>query len=131
AFTITASNPVPNITSISPISATAGGAAFSLTVNGNNFVSASVVRWNGSNRPTTFGGTSQLTASIPASDIASAGSAAVTVFNPSPGGGTSNAQTLTVASASGMEITGFAVSAESLEQPSFGLTLGAPAPRDL
>lgn len=70
----------PTVTSISPTSATAGGSAFTLTVNGTNFVSgASTVTWNGSNRTTTFVSSTQLTASIPASDIASAGTANVGV----------------------------------------------------
>jgi hypothetical protein len=62
-------------------------------VNGSGFVATSKVRWNGADRPTTFVSASQLTASIPSSDIAAAGTAQVTVFNPIPGGGTSNAQT--------------------------------------
>ncbi len=41
-------NPVPAITSLSPPSATAGGSAFTLTVNGSSFISGSAVRWNGS-----------------------------------------------------------------------------------
>ncbi|HMZ22166.1 MAG TPA: hypothetical protein PLD20_29815, partial [Blastocatellia bacterium] len=89
-------NPVPAITTISPTSATAGGAAFTLTVNGSNFINSSTVRWNGNARTTTFVSATQLTASIPASDIASAGTASVTVFNPTPGGGTSNAVTFTI-----------------------------------
>ena len=59
----------------------------------------SVVQWNGSNRPTTLDPNSNdmiLTAQISASDIASAGTAAVTVFNPAPGGGTSNSLTFTI-----------------------------------
>src|SRR6266498_3228501 len=89
-FTITSANPVPSITSVNPTSATAGGAGFTLTVNGSNFISTSVVRWNGADRSTTFVNSGQLSASIQGSDIANAGSAAVTVFNPSPGGGTSS-----------------------------------------
>jgi hypothetical protein len=42
----------PAITSLSPLSTNAGGPAFSLTVNGTNFVSSSVVNWNGSARDT-------------------------------------------------------------------------------
>jgi len=38
----------------------------------------------------------QLTANISAADVGTAGTASVTVFNPSPGGGTSNAQPFTV-----------------------------------
>jgi uncharacterized protein (TIGR03437 family) len=85
------SNPVPTLTSLSPASAATGGPAFTLTANGTNFISGSVVRWNGSNRATTFVSSTQLTAAIPNSDIAAAGSASVTVFNPSPDGGTSTA----------------------------------------
>ena len=83
--------PVPTITSLNPSSASTGGSAFTLTVNGTGFVSGSVVRWNGSDRATTYVNDTRLTASIPAADIATAGSASVTVFNPAPGGGTSNA----------------------------------------
>lgn len=43
-------NPNPFISSLSPNSAFAGGAGFTLTVNGGGFFSSSVVRWNGSNR---------------------------------------------------------------------------------
>ena len=84
---------VPTITGLSPTSKMAGQPAFTLTVNGTNFVAGSVVRWNGGNRTTTYVSATQLTAAITASDIASAGTVPVTVFNPTPGGGTSNAQT--------------------------------------
>jgi hypothetical protein len=82
-------NPVPTISGLNPSSAAAGGMAFSLMVTGTNFVSNSSVNWNGSPRTTTFGSATQLTASILASDIATAGSANVTVSTPAPGGGTS------------------------------------------
>lgn len=94
--TLTINNPAPTTTSISPTSAIAGSGAFTLTVNGTNFNSQSVVRWNGSNRTTTFVSATQLQASITAADIASAGTAGVTAFNPTPGGGTSNGQTFTI-----------------------------------
>ena len=47
-------NPVPTLTSISPASAQPVGSAFTLTVTGTNFINGSVVRWNGSDRTTTF-----------------------------------------------------------------------------
>lgn len=96
ASTFTINNPAPAITSLSPNSATAGGAAFTLTINGTGFISASSVWWNGSQRTTQFVSATQLTASIPASDIASAGTASVVVQNPSPGGGSSPAATFTI-----------------------------------
>jgi hypothetical protein len=96
ALTVTAENPVPSIGSLSPSSATAGNASFTLAVSGNNFVSGSIVRWNGADRATTFVDSSSLTASISSSDLTNAGSSFVTVYNPSPGGGSSNGQVFTV-----------------------------------
>jgi uncharacterized repeat protein (TIGR01451 family) len=94
--TVNVNNPVPAITTIAPDSATAGDPGFALTVNGSDFVDGAVVRWNGADRLTTFVNDTQLTASIPAGDIAVAGTASVTVFNPGPGGGLSNAVTFTI-----------------------------------
>ena len=91
-FTISAAaNPVPVLTSLAPTSTPAGGAGFTLTVNGSNFVATSQVRWNGAARTTTFVNAGQVTAAIPASDIVTQGSVPVTVVTPAPGGGTSNA----------------------------------------
>ena len=64
--------------------------AFTLTVNGEGFISSSTVNWNGSNRMTTEMDTTTLTAAITAADIAAFGIAQITVVNPTPGGGTSN-----------------------------------------
>jgi YVTN family beta-propeller protein len=90
--------PTPTITTISPNSAVAGGAAFTLTINGTNFVASSMVNFGGSAPATTFVNSTQLTAAIPAASIASTGTPAVTVTNPAPGGGTSNAINFTVTS---------------------------------
>jgi hypothetical protein len=94
-----ATAPVPVATSLSPASVTAGTAAFNLTVNGSSFVPSSIVRWKGADRPTTFLSATQLRASISAADIATAGTASVTVSTPSPGGGTSAPLTFTIAAA--------------------------------
>jgi hypothetical protein len=83
-------NPAPTLTSLSPPSQRKGGPAFILTVNGSGFVSGAVVRWDGSDRTTSFVNATQVTASISASDIAVHGTVDVTVFNPFPGGGVSN-----------------------------------------
>lgn len=85
------SNPVPTITSLSPATAIAGEAAFTLTVAGTGFVSSSIVQWNGSNRTTAYSSSTQISAAISATDIANTGTANVTVVNPTPGGGTSQA----------------------------------------
>ena len=84
------------LASISPITNT-GGAAFTLTVTGTNFWSGSVVQWNGAGRPTTFVSYTQLTTAISSLDLATAGTAQVTVFNPALGGETSNALIFTIA----------------------------------
>jgi len=85
-----AQNPVPLISQpLVPEAAAPGGTGFTLTVNGTDFVSGSVVHWNGAARTTHFVDQSRLTATIPATDIAKAGTASVAVVNPEPGGGTS------------------------------------------
>lgn len=76
----------PSVSQLSPASARLGGSGFVLTVTGTGFTSASMVQWNGSNRPTTVGSSTQLTAQISAGDLAASGDAAITVSNPSPGG---------------------------------------------
>jgi hypothetical protein len=73
-----------------PESATPGGAAFTLTVNGTSFVSGATVEWNGSPRATQFISSSQLQTSISAADIAKANTVAITVRNPGSHGGSSN-----------------------------------------
>ncbi len=79
---------VPTIAALDPPSATAGGAAFTLTVNGTNFGSKAVVNWNGSAQTsnTTFVSASQLTVAVPASAIMTAGTVSVTVTNPATAG---------------------------------------------
>src|SRR5271169_6147222 len=83
--------PVPFINlPLMPDATAPGGAQFTLTVNGTGFVSSSVVNWNGNALATQFVSGSQLTATVPAADIATASTASVTVVNPAPGGGMSN-----------------------------------------
>ena len=91
-------NPIPFVNlPLVPDAANPGGRGFTLTVNGTGFVSGSVVNWNKSPRSTTFISSSQLTAAISASDIHTPNTAAVTVANPGPGGGNSNAADFLVA----------------------------------
>jgi hypothetical protein len=74
---------------LSPNSIPSGGPGFTLRVNGTGFGGNSILGWNGENRLTTLVNTTQLTAAISAADISIPGSARVTVFDVSPGGGTS------------------------------------------
>jgi DNA-binding beta-propeller fold protein YncE len=75
----------PAGTSLDPSGAPVGGPAFNLWVYGSNFAPGSVVRWNGSDRPTTVVDDSDAEAQISASDIVAPGTAAITVFNPASG----------------------------------------------
>ena len=70
-----------DLTSLSPGSATAGAAAFTLTVTGigTNFIPGATVNWNGTVLAASYVSATQMTASVPASLIATAGSASVTV----------------------------------------------------
>jgi hypothetical protein len=87
----TIANPQPAISGISPAFTNAGGAVFTLTINGSGFIASSTVYWGASALTTTYVSATQLTAQVPAADIATAGTVAITVQTPAPGGGTSNA----------------------------------------
>jgi hypothetical protein len=118
----------PAITSLSPASASAGGAAFTLTVNGTNFTSDAAVSWNGTALTTTYGSTTQLTAAVPANLIASAGTATVTVANSI---GTSSGASFTINPANSnspppsgsLAITSLSPSSASVGGPGFTLTV--------
>jgi len=89
-FSIAASaaNPVPFVNQpLAPTSVTPGAGGFTLTVHGTGFIATSVVKWNGSARTTTFVSSSKLQAAISSLDVASAGSASITVNS---GGADSN-----------------------------------------
>jgi hypothetical protein len=116
---------MPAITRLEPASAAVGGQAFNLTVIGTGFVAASAVRWNGSDRPTTFVTGTELRAAIPASDIATGGVVTITVFSPPPGGGSSNGQSFSVL-AGGLTINGLSDTVDSLQQPNINLTISPP-----
>jgi len=73
-------NTVPSIiTCLDPSTVAKGKGAFTLNVTGLNFVTTSVVEWNGSPRTSAFVSATQLTAQILDSDVATDGTAAVTV----------------------------------------------------
>ena len=82
-------NPQPSLTSFSPVFSTMAAGALSLTLNGSNFVSTSTVTYNGVAHPATYVSSSVLTITLSAADQATAGSYAIVVTNPVPGGGDS------------------------------------------
>jgi uncharacterized protein (TIGR03437 family) len=99
AFTVTqTTNPQPALTSLEPNSRAAGSAGFTLTLNGTGFIPASSVSWNTTERLTAYLDPTRLMIDVPASDLTTAGTATLTVTNPAPGGGVSNALTFTITS---------------------------------
>lgn len=102
-LTLTLANPVPTITSISPTLMPTGSFGFTLFVNGTGFVwERSSVYWNGSPLGANFLSSTQLLTIVPASYITNSGTVQITVVNPSPGGGTSNALSFVVTPAATM-----------------------------
>ncbi len=109
-LTISGTPPVSNnpvIASLSPNKKDAGSGAFTMTVYGSNFQPyngigmTSVVLWNGSpldTQPVQIGSGTMLQAAVPASAVATAGTASVTVRNTVPGNlpVTSNAVAFTI-----------------------------------
>ena len=89
-------NPVPSVAAVSPNSSKQGGAGFTLSVAGSNFVSGAAIKWNATTLQTTFVSTLLVTADVPANLVSSAGPDSITVVNPTPGGGPSNALNFTV-----------------------------------
>jgi hypothetical protein len=135
-------NPVPTVTSISPNTVAAGSADLPLTIIGTNFLAnadatqASQVHWNTTTQtnltPTNITAT-QIQVTVPAAQLATAGSATVTVSNPPApppqgctinctgfgGGGASNGATFTITKAGAAASVSVAMVAE--ETPAVSL----------
>jgi len=88
----------PALSSIVPSSVTVGAPGFTIQANGAIFTNSSTIQWNGSSLLTTFVSSTQLTAVVPANDVAKAGTAQVTVSNNQAGAVDSGALTFTIAS---------------------------------
>ena len=114
-FTI---NPASTISSLSPSSATAGGPAFTLTINGANFTSGTTVKWGTTSLKATVTGTTKITAPVSADLIAKPGTASVAVTT---GGVTSAAATFTIKPAS--TISSLSPSSATAGGPAFTLTI--------
>jgi len=77
-------------------SAWVGSGPITVTLTGTGFVAGAVTQWNGAVLPTSLVSSTQLTATISVANLSSPGTAAITVFNPSPGGGISRAVSFVV-----------------------------------
>ncbi len=96
ALTLSYSNPVPTITQVYPPFVLSGSSDTTIQVTGTGFIETSTVRWNGSDRATTYGSPTSMTAVITAADLLNPTTGSVTVFSPAAGGGTSNTISLLV-----------------------------------
>ena len=87
---------VPAIASLYPGAIQAGGPDSYVSIIGPNFFADSVIEWNGIVLKTSPYSPTGISAIVPSKLIATPGQATVTVFNPAPGGGTSNAMTVNI-----------------------------------
>lgn len=83
-------NPVPLLLAAEPAVIPSGSGPVEIEVSGLGFVPDAEVRWNGVARPTTYFDPTRLVAAVDASDVEVAGTVAISVINPAPGGGQSS-----------------------------------------
>jgi FG-GAP-like repeat/Putative Ig domain len=84
-------NPVPFLNQpLTPSAVSPGSPGLTLNLYGTGFVPGAAVNFNGVPLATTFVDSAHLNAAVPAANLATAGTALVTVVNPQPGGGRSN-----------------------------------------
>jgi hypothetical protein len=87
---------VPAIGMVTPLRVRPGSGAFTVTVTGTNFVNGDTVLWNGSPRATTFVSGGELQALVTAADVATAGTAQVTVKSSVPSAAPSASVTIVI-----------------------------------
>lgn len=115
-LTFNVNNPVPTLGSIIPASATGGGPALTVTLQGTNFAPNAKARWNGADRSTTYVGPAELQATLTDVDLSTPGPYAISVSNPAPAGAVSASRTFNV--------SGFTIAAPS---PTANLVAGLSA----
>lgn len=122
--------PAPQISGLSQTTAQAGGAAFTITVNGVGFEGGSAIRWGNSLLVTGFVNGTSLQGSVPAALLANPGAVNITVVGPR--GSTSNVVSFSVAlpALTGVGVTVPATSPSNTDQ-SGTVNFGAAFPADL
>ncbi len=86
-----AANPVPFLNqSLVPTAVSPGGSNLTLLLSGTGFVPGAGIDFDNTGISATFVDSEHLSVTIPAANVATAGTAAVSVINPPPGGGKSN-----------------------------------------
>jgi hypothetical protein len=109
-------NPVPTLTAISPLTATVGSQALTLTVTGRDFVAQPTVYWNGTTLQTTVVNSTELSVQVPASDLTSVSQAAITASNAGSAFPASNAMPFSVNAAppTGTQISAYSAGGNDL-----------------
>jgi hypothetical protein len=102
-------NPVPEIAILDPAEVRTGSVGFNLSVTGTGFLMGATVTWDGGDRTTEYVSGTQVIASIPATDLVTAGTVSVRVRNPDPTAGASNSLSFVVADMPSPEPTGFPI----------------------
>ena len=70
------------LTFVSPSTATVGSQGFTITANGSGFTTGALILWNGTALTTTQVSSLQLTAPVPAANLATAGTVSIAVQIP-------------------------------------------------
>lgn len=92
----------PTIVSLTPDTVAEDGGAITVTITGTGFAAASQAKFDGSNRTTNFISDTEIEIELLSGDVDDVGTFDITVVNPTPGGGTSNAEPFDVTAASGL-----------------------------
>lgn len=88
AMPLSVQNPIPTVTTVAPVSATAGSADTTITITGANFVNGfTTITLNGVAVPSSIVSSTEATAVLPASRLLQAGVEKIVVVNQGPPGG--------------------------------------------
>ncbi len=99
-------NPIPNIISINPSYGYLNSGEKIVTIVGSNFTPNSIARYDGSNRPTAYIDSTRLQMKLTPNDMTQLGTHRVSVFNPAPSGGYSNAVAYNVINGNSGQVQG-------------------------
>ena len=116
---VTLTPPTPVIIGLTPSALVAQGPAVAVTVQAQYAASTATVYFNGSARPTSMDQAGDLIVHLSASDVANAGSDAITVVDPASGNTPSNAVALTVSALPALVLTKLAPATVPIGSGSF------------
>ncbi len=115
-----------SLTYVSPSTATVGGQGFTITANGVGFTTGALILWNGTSLVTTLVSGVELTAPVPASYLATAGTVQVAVQIPGSATVGTNINSTTTTEVS--NIVFFTISTVSAATPAIGSLSPSSAP---